>query len=198
MPGAMNPTAETRSRVRLARRQLSAASRQDAGLRIARRISRLEGFQRAHNVACFLSSDGEVDTAPVLEQCWSLGQQVWLPVIAPKRSMRFARYDRNTQLLANRLGILEPDPRQSKWLEAADLDLVLTPLVAFDARCNRIGMGGGYYDRAFAFLLDAPQPLRPLLVGIAYELQRVERIEPQHWDIPLSMVVTPSNVYRKG
>ena len=74
------------------------------------------------------------------------------------------------------------------------LDLVLTPLTVFDAERNRIGMGGGFYDRSFAFRKD-PAHTRPRLVGVAHELQKVEHIEPEDWDVRLDLVVTDEAIY---
>ncbi|MGD8594123.1 MAG: 5-formyltetrahydrofolate cyclo-ligase, partial [Gammaproteobacteria bacterium] len=71
------------------------------------------------------------------------------------------------------------------------LNLVLTPLVAFDARGNRLGMGGGYYDRTFAYLRHQHRWRRPRLAGIAYDFQQVDRLERSSWDVPLSTIATP-------
>ena len=75
------------------------------------------------------------------------------------------------------------------------IDLVLVPLVAFDPQRNRIGMGGGFYDRSFAFRKNPDQP-RPVLIGVAHELQKVDLLEPEPWDVQLDMVVTDQAVYR--
>jgi 5-formyltetrahydrofolate cyclo-ligase len=77
------------------------------------------------------------------------------------------------------------------------LDLMLVPLVGFDGACNRIGMGGGFYDRTLAYLRRRRHWRRPRLIGIAHECQRVDRIDPRPWDIPLDAVVTEQGVYRR-
>ena len=187
-----------RTRMREARRDLSGLDCLQAGLRVCNRVLSLQAFQDAGDVACFLSSDGEVDTRPLIEACWSAGKQVWLPVVGPRRSLAFAHYQSRTRLIENRLGISEPDPAEAAWIPTERLDCVLTPLVAFDDRCNRVGMGGGYYDRAFAFVVRRPErPPRPLLVGIAHELQRVDRLQQQTWDVPLDLVATPVRIYSR-
>ena len=75
-----------------------------------------------------------------------------------------------------------------------DLDLVLVPLVAFDDRGNRLGMGGGYYDQTFAFLSQRQHYRRPTLLGVAYEFQRLVALPVQAWDIPLDGVATEKRV----
>lgn len=117
----------------------------------------------------------------------SSGKQVLVPVVSGD-SLEFSRYTERTCLQKNRYGIDEPVNTES--MSAGQLTLVLTPLVAFDQQGNRVGMGGGYYDRTFAFLADQPRPASVLLVGVAYQFQFTALPEPQPWDIPLDAVVT--------
>ena len=84
------------------------------------------------------------------------------------------------------------EPINGQSVQPDALDLVLTPLVAFDAQKNRIGMGGGYYDRTFSFLEQKPDAIKPVLAGLAFERQRVEKIPSNPWDIPLLHVFTES------
>jgi len=95
----------------------------------------------------------------------------------------------------NKFRLPEPDVGDEEMLAPAQMDLVLAPLVVFDADRNRIGMGGGFYDRSFAFRKDSAID-RPVLVGVAHELQKVERITPEAWDVRLDMVVTDQAEYR--
>jgi 5-formyltetrahydrofolate cyclo-ligase len=109
----------------------------------------------------------------------------------------FAAYDPNTQMSENQFGIRQPALVNATMIEPGDLDLVLTPLVAFDAACRRIGVGGGFYDRTFAFKQDAGQAVPPTMVGVAFELQKVDMIVPQAWDVPLNSVVTEQATYTR-
>ncbi len=195
---ATETAAETRQRLRQARRLLSGQACRAAGEQIAARISTLESFQQAVDVACFLARDGEVATGPLLELCWSLGKRTWLPVTSRQQRLAFAHYHSDTKLLPGAFKIPEPDPRESEFTDPATLDVVLTPLVAFDSNCRRIGMGGGYYDRTFGFLLQEHRPGNPVLIGIAHDFQHVEHIEAQRWDVPLQAVATPSRIYHSG
>jgi len=89
-----------------------------------------------------------------------------------------------------------PEPRPIELIDPRTLDLVLTPLVAFDGSGHRIGMGGGYYDRSFAFLRRRRYWRKPHLLGLAYELQKLPAIIPNDWDIPLDAVATEARIYR--
>jgi 5-formyltetrahydrofolate cyclo-ligase len=80
--------------------------------------------------------------------------------------------------------------RSGHWL-----DLVLVPLVGFDARGNRLGMGGGFYDRHFSFLRNRRAWRRPLLIGIAFDVQRVPQLRDSAHDVPLWGIVTERGIY---
>ena len=118
---------------------------------------------------------------------------LYAPVLTGAR-MRFAALDPEASLATNFFGILEP--RLGAPIDTRRLDLVLTPLVAFDDRGVRLGVGRGYYDRCFAFLLHRNAWHRPKLLGIAYELQHVPHLERQPWDVPLWGAVTEAGVRR--
>ncbi len=146
----------------------------------------------------------EVDIASVLERCQRDNKHTYLPLVADNNRMSFVAYDSDTSLVANRYGILEPAAETARYRAPETLDVVLVPLVGFDSQCNRMGMGGGYYDRAFAeqkntrnTASDSNTP-KPLLIGVAYDLQRVDTVFPDWWDVPLDVVVTPTEVITHG
>ena len=84
-------------------------------------------------------------------------------------------------------------PRERRY--GRELDLILAPLVGFDTHGNRLGMGGGYYDRTFAYLKHRLHWQKPRLIGLAYELQRVADLANHAWDVPLQSVVTEQHIY---
>ena len=94
----------------------------------------------------------------------------------------------------NKFRLPEPDVDEAEMLAPEELDLVLVPLVVFDSERNRIGMGGGFYDRSFSFRKN-PESTTPVLIGVAHELQKVDQIIPQAWDVRLDMIVTDQAVY---
>ena len=102
--------------------------------------------------------------------------------------MEFRNFARDTRTEPNFLGIEEPV--DSEIIDSSELDIVITPLVAFDKDRNRVGMGGGYYDREFSYLANYKQHHKPLLIGIAYDCQKVEKITPNPWDIRLFRIFT--------
>jgi 5-formyltetrahydrofolate cyclo-ligase len=129
-----------------------------------------------------------------------MGKQVYLPILAgnPQEHLVFAPYRSDTKLKPNRFGIPEPQIGNEELLTPQYLDLVLTPLVAFDASGTRLGMGGGFYDRTFAFLNHPGHFSKPRLFGLAYELQRVDHLPRQPWDVPLQGIITERAFYSNG
>ena len=109
-----------------------------------------------------------------------------LPVLQADRQLRFAPWRSGEPLVSNRYGIPEPDLAPEQTLAATELDLLVLPLTGFDARGNRLGMGGGWYDRSLAFRRGRPPP--PWLVGAAFALQQVDALAVQPWDIRLDAV----------
>ena len=124
-----------------------------------------------------------------------------LPVLHEDGRLRFREWSAGQALEPNRHGI--PEPSQGPLVGAEALTVVLVPLLAFDAKGNRLGQGGGWYDRSFAFRRTerdhAPSPDRtlvPRLIGIAYDWQQADALEAAAWDVPLDAVATPSALHR--
>ncbi len=149
-------------------------------------------LRNSRRIAIYLPADNEIDTSAIIERAWALNKQIYLPVLAPCGPNRlwFARYESATPLVQNRFGIAEPGSVHRRRIFSHTLDLVLTPLVGFDAQGNRLGMGGGFYDRSFSFLLRRRHWRKPRLVGLAYDFQQLPQLPAQQWDVPLSAVVT--------
>ena len=184
--------------MRRAGRQLRAALPQrqlaQAAEALARRILALDAYRDAQRIAAYFAVNGEIGLDPVIDAALAAGKQVYLPNL-DRQSLRFSPYFREQKMRINKFRLPEPDVGDDEMLMPQQLDLVLTPLTVFDAQRNRIGMGGGFYDRSFAMRRDASVQ-RPLLVGVAHEIQKVERIDPEDWDVPLDMVVTDQAIYR--
>lgn len=163
---------------RAARRALSPDNRRQHALAIADEV--MGRLDNEATVAAYLARDGEVDLANVIQRCWQQRIAVAVPVL-PGRAMRFAEYRCGTPLRRNQLGIAEP--AQPQFVTP---DIVLAPVVAFDGRGCRLGMGGGYYDRYFA---ATPVAVR---IGIAHECQRARALPTTPSDVPLTAVITES------
>lgn len=187
---------QLRIRIRRQRRALSDLQQRIASRKLCANVRSTQAFSRAKRIAVYLASDGEIDLQLLIELCWRLGKSVYLPVLHPVRHNRlwFTPYTAETKLSNNRYKILEPAlkrPGAPAWA----MDLVLMPLVAFDSDCNRMGMGGGYYDRTFAFTLARRGLKGPKLVGMAHDFQRVDKLSLADWDVPLKAVVTDQKRY---
>ena len=182
-----------RRRIRAERRALTLPERAAAERAIAARIRNLDVFRRARRIAVFLAFDGEPSLRMLVDSALRAGKRVYAPIIT-RNAMTFAELDLRARLGTNFFGILEPD--RAKLIDPRRLDLVLTPLVAFDDRGVRIGVGRGYYDRCFRFLHARSAWHRPKLLGVAFELQHVATIAPEPWDVPLWGAVTEVEMRR--
>ncbi|MFW1678079.1 5-formyltetrahydrofolate cyclo-ligase [Pontibacter sp. JAM-7] len=186
-----------RQKIRQARRSLSTAQQHRAAEGLMRQLRNHPRFINARHIAFYLPSDGEIDPRCLLRLCWARGKTAYLPVLHPIRhnQLWFLPYRASTKLHKNCYGIDEPILRPRRLRPAWALDLVLLPLVAFDAQGNRMGMGGGYYDRTFAYRNQTRGIVGPRLIGLAHELQKVERLAVESWDIPLDMIATDQHLY---
>jgi 5-formyltetrahydrofolate cyclo-ligase len=166
---------------------------------IHRELRRLHVWRPGRRVAVFLGMPGEVDLRPAFAEAWRRGVRLYVPRILSLRhgAMTFVPYDRDALLRENWFGIEEPVVSIARRVGSLHLDTILVPLLGFDAQCHRLGMGAGFYDRALKRRGDRSQAFRhPRLIGIAYDIQRVQRIEPAPWDVALDMVATERGVFR--
>jgi 5-formyltetrahydrofolate cyclo-ligase len=193
-----DPKTELRRQLRAQRRALSAEARALASERLAEHVTGLRLFLACRRVACYLAHDSEIDPAPILARARAMGKKCYLPVLSRLTWDRlwFAPLSANDKFRPNRFGIPEPEVPARRLVRAQELDLILLPLVGFDARGHRLGMGGGYYDKSLAFLRNRHHWRKPHLLGLAYDFQRVDSPLPaDDWDIPLAGVVTDQAVY---
>jgi 5-formyltetrahydrofolate cyclo-ligase len=181
-----------RASLRAKRRNVSAAERARAARQVAHHADRILHLRSGQRIGIYAATAEELDTSCLIALALRRGCLVYLPRIDPRARMRTMSFARITAaarpLRSNRFGIGEPHgpPLASARL----LDVVFLPLVAFDRRGIRLGMGGGYYDRAFGFRRLRAVWHAPLLVGIGYALQEVQHIAPAAHDVPLDLVIT--------
>ncbi len=174
-------------------------SEQDiAALGLLKNLMKVQSFIQAKRISMYFPNDGEIDPTLVMVKALAMSKQCFYPIIFPGRKPKlfFAPVSSGTRLKADRMGILSPVVPASQWIKPAELDLILLPLVCFDESGARIGMGGGFYDASLAFLTTRKHWRRPRLIGIAHELQRVEKIITDLWDMPLEMIVTEQTIYQ--
>jgi len=190
---AMPPVDATRAALRAELRQrraaIAAADRIAAATALAERLEDIPEFITDTNIAGYWAMGGELPLAAIIGGLRARGQVYHLPVIDEHRRLKFAMWWPGMDIATNRLGIPEPAATDASLAPDA-IDVVLVPLLAFDRRGHRLGSGGGYYDRSFAFLREVERPSRPLMVGIGYALQELDHIEPEAWDVRLDYVAT--------
>lgn len=183
-----DPRAQLRDELRTRRRAIPAATRIAAAQALAERLLALPFMPAAGYVAGYWAMDGEIAL-----HAWQLrlpsALTYCLPVLGRDKRLRFAPWRPGEPLASNRFGIPEPDVTASALLEPGTMALVVAPLVGFDASGQRLGMGGGWYDRSFAFRKTHAPP--PWLVGAAFATQQCEDgITRQPWDVALDAVCT--------
>jgi 5-formyltetrahydrofolate cyclo-ligase len=196
MPKATSPAAISdplraqialRREARAARAELGADEKEKASNKIADTVIRSSWFRRSKFIACYLSTQEEVDTWLLIDRAWRMKKRIFVPIIKKNLTMEFCELSAESKLVFNQYGI--PEPQDGEIVAPRALDLVITPVVAFDADGNRIGMGGGYFDRAFSFLANRQYLFHPKLIGLAFSCQRVEKIAPNPWDIRVFRVI---------
>ncbi|MFT5484511.1 MAG: 5-formyltetrahydrofolate cyclo-ligase [Halieaceae bacterium] len=182
----------TRRALKRRRRALSTWRQRVAAKAVYRHIASSSMFRNSHSVAAYCAGGGELDVSAVISRLLQQCGHCYLPVSGDAGSMVFASHRPGQTLGTNRFGLLEPRGCY-QVIQADRLDLVLVPLVAFDRHGGRLGMGGGFYDRCFAFKQGRPLS-RPLLLGVAHDFQLTSRLTAQEWDVRLDAVVTPSGL----
>ncbi|WP_298772601.1 5-formyltetrahydrofolate cyclo-ligase [uncultured Shewanella sp.] len=186
-------SSDIRKAVRYKRRAIPSDLQHAMSLKASQLILSQAPMLKAKHVALYLSQDGELDTQPLIEALWKKGIQTYLPRLHPFCSghLLFLHFHANTSLVPNHFGILEPQLHVFDVMPIEAIDVMVTPLVAFDVNGQRIGMGGGYYDRTLANWRDVGSPVP---MGYAHDCQQVHPIESQPWDIPLPYIITPTQV----
>ena len=184
---------QIRQQIRQRRRALTPEQQTQFALHAADRMMTYPPVLLAQTVAVFLSFDGELDTRPLIDQLWRAGKRVYLPVLHPfsPGNLLFLHYHPSSDLVVNRLNIREPKLDVRDVLPLSQLDVLVTPLVAFDAAGQRLGMGGGFYDRT----LQNWRQHRLQPVGYAHDCQQGDALPTEQWDIPLPAVITPSKTW---
>ena len=183
--------ATIRQQLRAARRALTADQQRVFADQLAATICREPVFLRAKRIGIYLANDGEIDPSIVIEIALKAGKRCFLPILHPLKVNRlyFGEYSAKTALLPNRFGILEPNLKTNQLAPPWSLDIIFMPLVAFDRQGNRMGMGGGFYDRTLAFTARGNRQ-KPMLIGLAHSSQEIEQLAQQNWDIPLHLIAT--------
>ncbi len=186
-----------RKELRSQRRQLSSDDRIRKSNALIAQVLRHRSYRQAQHIAFYSAFDGEVDVAALLLHAYNNNKHCYLPVL-PKiagQKMRFAPYHDGLVNKLNHFGISEPFYQARTMRAATKLDLVLMPLVGFDESGQRLGMGGGFYDRCFEFRRIRTRWRKPMLLGVGFECQKVDCLVHETWDVAMDACVTENTWY---
>ena len=200
-----NLRTQIRKNIRHQRNQLSSNFQKQASKALTNQLINLPSVKSAKSLAIYLANDGELSPLPFIHWCWQQNKQIALPVIHPfnKRHILFLNYAPSSLMKNNRFNIPEPQLNVTQVIPVRALDIIFTPLVAFDQYGQRLGMGGGFYDRTLAFTnLSNNSPKNnkkinnptPAIIGLAHDCQQVEKIPVELWDVPIPQIITPSKL----
>lgn len=182
-----------RKSIKAKRQQLTSYQKHYAATAVWLQISRQQYFIDAQKIAFYMAIQGELDPMPILQTAFRLGKKIYLPTIdSTENKLRFCRYKTNMHMHKNQYGIWEPSYSHRDGIHPLALDIVFIPLVAFDKKCNRLGMGKGYYDRIFQKYQNSTKPQR---IGLAYQFQKRHTIPISKHDVPIHAVVTEKKIY---
>ncbi|WP_028489722.1 5-formyltetrahydrofolate cyclo-ligase [Thiothrix lacustris] len=199
LPTSDQAKRSTRRALQQQRASLSTHQQKTLSLQAVQHLKTQPTFRNAKHIALYLPVRGEADPRQLRYRPLP-HQQFYLPVLSPFHDNRlwFVRWNAQTRFRLNRFRIPEPYPYYRHSRPARWLDMVITPLVAFDMHGTRMGMGGGFYDRTFAFKRTQRHQMRPRLCGFAYDFQKIDHIERQRWDIPLDDATSDASFLRFG
>jgi 5-formyltetrahydrofolate cyclo-ligase len=190
----MDDRQSLRTRLRKRRAQLDPTWCAASSARICEHLANSWLYRRASRIAFYFAQGNEANLELLMQDAWAKRKQVYLPVLGLRYSgqLWFVPCEADTPLYKNRFGIAEPvHTSHARRTQLRSLDIILMPLVAFDHAGNRLGMGGGFYDKTLASLhAGCTSWSRPKRIGIAYDLQGVDTIPGEQWDVPLDGVVT--------
>ena len=178
---------QLRQQIRKTRANLTALQQQQAEDSITQQALAFIEERNAQHIALYVSFDGEISTDKLIKTLWAQDKHVYLPVLHPfnPNHLLFLRYLPDTPMVKNKFGIWEPKLNVQNVLPLDELDILFTPLVAFDKQGNRLGMGGGFYDRT----LQNWQNSSFIPVGLAHQCQQVEQLPTEAWDVPLHRIL---------
>lgn len=176
-----------RQALRQQRRALRPEQQRSAAQALCHWAPQLPSWKQAQRVALYLAADGEIDPSPLAQLARQAGMETFLPVIDDTPNLQFAAWDADSELVHNRFQLLQPVDT-APTCDPNTLDIVFLPLVGWDQDGNRLGMGGGFYDRSLA-------GVDVVRIGLAHSCQEVTGLPTDHWDIRLDHIVTASGLY---
>jgi len=185
-----------RKELRHQRRSLSSSYKKFASKRITALLERSGWLQRGKRIGVYLATAEELSLQPLIERAWQRGCKIFVPHISHSRraTMRFYPFNDQSLLQEHRWGIRQLASARAP-IVTRSLDAVLLPVVGFDRYGHRLGMGGGFYDRHFAYTRRT-RTHKPFLIGVAYACQEVISLDAQSHDIRMDAILTENALIR--
>lgn len=194
--------ADLRRQLRAIRKSVSEKTRRHAGQALVRHALRHRLLAANKRIGFYIPANGEIDILPLLNRAYAMGVECFLPIVPARGRLKmwFSRLEHQPHLphhwRLNRFGIPEYHAPLGLRMRGSGLQRVFMPMLGFDTRGYRIGMGGGYYDASLAFLSSRKAWRRPALVGVAFAVQQAELIPNDPWDVPLDGILTERGLLR--
>lgn len=180
---------EGRMLMRAKRMSLSRKEAAIAADKVADAVISLKEYQEARVLLAYIAVQGELDVSKIVNDAKNNGKKVAFPLCAENGRLRLLIPNKETAFKKGAYGIPEPDASDSHEINSRELDLIIAPGLAFDMSGNRLGQGGGYYDRLLADT-DA------YAIGVGYDFQLVEELWVEAHDRKLDCIVTQSQLLR--
>ncbi|ONG06831.1 5-formyltetrahydrofolate cyclo-ligase [Aeromonas hydrophila] len=170
MPDTQPERQSLRQLIRQRRKSLTQAEQQQAAQQLVAQFKQHPEILAARRIALYLANDGELNPLPAIHWLWAQQKEVYLPVLHPftPGHLLFLRYTATSPMTRNRYGIAEPELDMQQVVPHSTLDLICTPLVAFDAAGK---------------------------LGLAHDCQQVDAVPQEEWDVPLPQIITPSRCW---
>ncbi len=183
--------AALRKELRALRRALDAAEAEKASKAVCKKLTALEVFNSAELILAYMAAKNELDVSYAASEARRLGKRVAFPLCVENGGLRLFVPQDEQAFRVGSYGILEPDPERSSEVFAEMLDLIIVPAVAFSSGLQRLGQGGGYYDRLL-------EKTHAFTVGVGYDFQLVEDIPVEKHDVALECVLLPTHEFFKA
>lgn len=172
------------------RKALSAEDREEKSRKIGKKLEGLDMFKNADHVLFYYTHGSEVDTVPLINK-WTNKKQIYLPKLKSENEFVALPFHNFDALQKGIYDIPEPIEHKEKGGYEKKLDLVIVPGAAFDRKCNRLGMGKGFYDRYLSQLANVPK------IALAFEEQILDEVPKDSYDVPIDIIITDQNIYHK-
>ena len=183
---------EIREKAIEGRKKISSEERLTYSEKIANAIVASEEYEKSKIIMLYKAVGAEVNLETLEKHGKEMGKKLVYPRCVSRNEMTALCPKCDEAWTKGRYGIPEPLEEMSAFIKPEDIDMIICPCVAFDDKCNRLGMGGGYYDRFLPLCINAH------VIAVAFEVQKVSAVPAEEHDIPMEKVFTEKNIYKRS